>query len=74
MKMLTPKGQSSVDWTIENPGRFLWSQFKTNVHEILTQDVNIYPLNGNMIFFYWVHKSKVMLPWILLAARAFFAF
>jgi len=44
---LIPKGQLFPEQTIENSGRFLWSQFGSNVHEILTQGVNMYPHSRN---------------------------
>lgn len=40
-----------VQRTIENPGRFLWSQFWSDTYEIWTQGVDIYPLSGIAIFF-----------------------
>jgi len=49
--ILTPNGQLFVEQAIENPGRFLWSQFWLDVYKIWTQGVNMYPLSGNVIFF-----------------------
>jgi len=49
LHLFTPKGQLSIERTIENLGRFLWSQFWLDVHKILTQNVNMYALSG--IFF-----------------------
>jgi len=48
---LPPKGKLSLEWTIENLGRFLWSQFWSDVYKILSQGVNMYPLSGNLISF-----------------------
>jgi len=55
------KSQLSVEQTIENPCRFLWSQFWWDVCEILTQGMNMYPLGGSIIFFDWLAESKAIL-------------
>jgi len=51
-EILPHKGQLSIERTIENPYRFLYqSEIWFDVHEFLTQGVNIYFLSGNIIFF-----------------------
>jgi len=55
------KDQVHIQHVQEILGRFLQSQFWSNIHKILTQGVNMYSLIRTIIFFDSVFNSKVML-------------